>query len=296
MKKILFLVLLVVLVTVGGYYWKSSRPRSIPKGKIKVVVSGYVPYTLAKQLAGDRLDLEMLLPPGAEPHGFEPAPGSLVSVHRADAFFYVSDRLEPWVKDVLGAVGPNTRVVMLASAVSDETDPHVWMNFDAVRAMAHTLAQSFGELDPAHAPVYLQNLERFETEIKELDKKFSQTLASCESREMVHIGHLAFGALARRYQLELTSLTGSSHDGEHSVRRLAGLVKHIRKRKIHALFTEEAVSPRLAQAVAVETGTEILPLYTIEHVSKTDFNQSVTYRELMLRNLDNLQRGLVCKK
>ncbi|MBR4592324.1 MAG: zinc ABC transporter substrate-binding protein, partial [Elusimicrobiaceae bacterium] len=50
----------------------------------------------------------MLLPPGAEPHAFEPTPGSMVLVHRADAFVYISDWLEPWVKDILGAAGKKT--------------------------------------------------------------------------------------------------------------------------------------------------------------------------------------------
>ncbi|MBQ8032854.1 MAG: zinc ABC transporter substrate-binding protein, partial [Elusimicrobiaceae bacterium] len=62
-----------------------------------------------------------------------------------------------------------------------------------------------------------------------------------------------------------------------------------------AIFTEDTLSPRLAKAVAQETGAQIFPLYPIEHISKTDFNANVTYAELMRRNLESLARGLQCQ-
>ena len=295
MKKILFAGVFLLLAGAGFYAWRKGVQGYVPPGT-QVVVSGYVPYTLAKQLSGGLLEVAMLLPPNAEPHSFEPAPGSLVQVHKADVFIYVSNRLEPWVQDVLGAAGKNTRVVELAAALPQPDEPHVWMDFGQVVDMARIVSAVLAETDPAHAPQYRENLTRFEQEIAVLDRDFADTLKNCQSREIVHIGHLAFSALAKRYNLSLTALAGTSHDGEHSVRKLAGLVKHIRDKHVTALFTEEAVSPRLASAVADETGTEILTLYTIEHVTKEDFDRSVTYGQLMRRNLDSLQKGLKCRK
>ena len=261
-----------------------------------VVVSGYVPYTLVREISGGQVKPEMLLPPGAEPHSFEPAPGSMVAVHNARAFIYVSDALEPWVKDVLGAAGPQTRVTALAENLPPQADPHVWMDFDNMRQLARTVADVLTGMDPDNASFYEENLKQFEQKIAALDNDFSRQLFSCESREVVHVGHLAFGALAKRYHLSLTALTGTSHDGEHSPRKLAELIKHIRRSHVKALFTEDALSPRLAQTVAAETGTQILPLYTVEDISKDDFARGVTYEELMRRNLESLTRGLSCKK
>lgn len=294
MKKVIFvLVFVFVLVVVGGVISRfSSRQSVVPA----VVTSGYVPYVLAKQLSNGRLPIEMLLPPGAEPHSFEPAPGSMVAVHNARAFIYVSDKLEPWVKDMLGAVGKNTQVVALADYAAPSDDPHVWMDFGAVVDMARGLTQTLTKLDPNNAPIYEKNLKQFEQEIAVLDMDFARGLSSCESREVVHIGHLAFGALAKRYHVSLIALTGSSHDGEHSAQKLIDLVKFIRAKQIKALFSEDAVSPRLAETVAAETSAQIFPLYTVEHISKDDFNRGATYAELMRRNLESLQQGLVCKK
>jgi len=294
MKKWIIGVIAAVLVL--GVYVGLRRSPDRTSGRVQVVTSGYVPYTLARQIGGEWVDVIQLLPPGAEPHGFEPTPGSMVAVHRADVFLYVSDRLEPWVKDVLGAAGKRTHTVELAQGVSSGDDPHVWMDFGSAVEMARTLTGTLVLADPAHAADYRANLALLERDIAVLDRDFARVLASCKHQEIVHIGHLAFGALARRYKLSLTALAGTSHEGEHSARKLADLVKQVRGKNIPALFTEDAVSPRLAEAVAAETGAEILPLYTVEHVSKNDFNNGVTYVELMRRNLDSLQRGLVCEK
>lgn len=293
MKKSILILLVIMVLAAVCLIRFSAKKSAVPSA---VVTSGYVPYTLVKQIGGGLLPVEMLLPPGAEPHSFEPSPGSMVAVHNARAFVYVSDALEPWAKDVLGAVGKKTRVVNLSQAVAPSQDPHVWMDFGAVVDMARALEKALSEMDPDNASIYEKNLKQFEQEVAVLDMDFARALSSCESREVVHIGHLAFGALAKRYHLSLMALAGTSHDGEHSAQKLIDLTKHIRAKHIQSLFTEEAVSPRLAQTVAAETGAQIFPLYTIEDISKDDFSNGVTYAQLMRRNLDSLQQGLVCKK
>lgn len=290
-KRIWVLIFVFVIAGLGLIRFFHKTPVSAA-----VITSGYVPYTLARQLSGGLLPIEMLLPPGAEPHSFEPSPGSMVAVHNARAFVYVSDTLEPWVKDVLGAAGKTTRIVNLSQSAAPSADPHVWMDFGAAVDMARALTQVFSELDPHHASVYEKNLKQFEQEVAVLDMDFAHALASCESHDVVHIGHLAFGALAKRYHLSLTALAGTSHDGEHSAQKLIDLIKHIRTKQIKSLFTEEAVSPRLAQTVAGETGAQLFPLYTLEDISKDDFASGATYAQLMRRNLESLQQGLVCQK
>ncbi len=295
MKRILIYITLVVLVAAGSaYLFRSSPSADKPQG-LTVVASGYVPYALARAIGGDEISLQMMLPPGAEPHAFEPTPGSLVTVHGADVFVYVSDKIEPWVKDVLGAAGKQTRVVKLADGLPPSDDPHVWMDFDNMRTMARTLAEVLRQVDPAHAALYQENLTRFENDIQKLDEDFVRVLARCERRDVIHVGHLAFSGLAKRYKLSLAALAGTSHEGEHSVQKLAEIVKLIRSRQIPVVFTEEEVSPRLAQTVAAETGAKLLPLYTVEHISKDDFNSAATYSDLMRRNLENLKQGLVCQ-
>lgn len=293
MKKTFFV--LIILAVLGILFWGVSRPETQADGRISVVVSGYVPYTFAKQIGGDKIALSMLLPANAEPHAFEPAPGDMVAVRRADVFAYVSPRLEPWAKDVLSAAGPDTLAVEAAASIPPSDDPHIWMDFQNAGKIAAALADAFSQKDPENAAYYQENLAAFQQELSGLSEAYQRTLKNCQSREVVHVGHLAFKNLTKNYNLSLSALAGSSHDGEHSARKLADLVKFIRQKNVKTIFTEETLSPRLSAAVAEETGAQIVPLYTVEHVSKEDFDRGVTYTELMRRNLESLQRGLACK-
>ena len=294
LPAVLFLLVAALL------WWLSLAPRRhqapVKDGeKPRVVVSGYVPYTLTKQLAGEQAEISMLLPVNAEPHSFEPTPGSLVTVKNADIFVYVSDQIEPWAKDVLASAGDQTAVVQAARYATSSEDPHVWMDFDNTQKIARAIVSVLVQKDPAHRAVYQENLKAFEQELKELDQAYRKNLASCQSRQVVHIGHLAFGNLTKNYDLSLLALAGSSHGGENSIRRVTELIKFIKENQVRAIFTEETLSPRLSAAVAQETGAQVLPLYTVEHVSKDDFDHGVTYGELMRRNLKSLQRGLGCQ-
>ncbi len=297
MRKHLFSILF--LLAAGAIWWASIsstvRNPVVDNNNPVLVTSSYVPYTLAKELAGEYVNVLMLLPPGAEPHAFEPTPGALITLKHANAFVYISNQLEPWAADLANVAAEKAPVIKLADSVPAGADPHVWMNLENVQLLAAQIAQILTQMDPAHAETYQQNLAKFDKEIDELAREFQTVLANCKSREVVHIGHLAFKNLTDAYGLTLTSLAGTSHNGEHSAKKLAALVNQIKTKNISAIFTEDTLSPRLAQAVSAETGAQILPLYPIEHISKKDFNQNVTYAELMRRNLESLTRGLQCQ-
>lgn len=296
MRKHLLSILFVLVA--GAIWWVSIsstvRNPVADNDNPVLVTSGYVPYTLAKELAGDNVNVLMLLPPGAEPHAFEPTPGALIMLKHAHAFVYLSDDLEPWAADLAKVVTEKTPVIKLADSVPAPADPHVWMNLENAKWLAAQIAKVLVQIDPAHELAYGENLAKFDHEISTLQEEFKNTLVNCRSREVVHVGHLAFKNLTDLYGLELTALAGTSHDGEHSAKKLAQLVEQIKKSGVQAIFTEETLSPRLAKAVAQETGAQILPLYPIEHISKKDFNENVTYATLMRRNLESLKRGLLC--
>lgn len=296
MRKLLLFILFLGIAAILWHFFVSPAERKAYEDNTRplVVVSGYVPYTLTKQLAGNGVNLLMLLPPGAEPHAFEPTPGALISLKKAAAFIYISDELEPWANDLAQAAGPQTRVVQLAQTLPKTGDPHLWMNIQNTQQLATEIARVLTQINPAAQTQYQANLEKLNQELTQLDRDFKTRLAACKSHQVVHIGHLAFKNLTDTYGLTLTALAGTSHDGEHSAKKLASLIKEIKHKNIRTIFTEETLSPRLAQTVAQETGAQILPLYPIEHISKTDFNAAVTYTDLMRRNLDSLTRGLQC--
>lgn len=290
----------ILLALVGFCLWWLQVPDTVQrknpaqeKEKLHVVASGYVAYALTREIAGERADVTMLVPPGVEPHHFEPTPGAIIAVEKSDLFVYLSPQAEPWTIDILqGTAGVRA---VAAAPVEIGEDPHIWMNPYGALSMSKQIAAALSKADPQHKAVYQQNVKHFEQAMKKLHADFLAGLSNCQNREVVHVGHLAFRQLADAYGLELQSLSGTSHQGEHSVYKLTGLVRQVRKKHIPAIFTEQLLSPELAAAIAQEAHVQVLPLFTIEEVSKTDFEQGVTYEELMRRNLEQLKKGLKCQ-
>lgn len=295
-RSLTALVLLGVLLC-AVWWWQGSddaAPSAARRAgeKLQVAASGYVAYALAREIGGGDVQTVQLVPPGTDPHSFEPTPGAIIAVDKADVFVYVSEQAEPWTGDILRGLSL-TRAVE-AGPVDADTDPHTWMTPYGALAMARRIAAAFTKADPSHKAQYQARLRAFEKNMETLHTDFVSGLAHCQNRDVIYVGHLAFGALADSYGLRAQPLTGTSHQSEHSVRKLAGLVRQIRRKKVPAIFSEALLPPALAQTLAQEAGVRVLPLYTIEDISKADFDHGVSYETLMRRNLTHLREGLVC--
>ncbi|MDR0646095.1 MAG: zinc ABC transporter substrate-binding protein [Elusimicrobiota bacterium] len=262
--------------------------------KIKVAVSGYLPYTLAKSIFADTAEIQMLMPPAAGVHSFEPSPKNALQIKNADFFFYISDRIEPWAKSLSDGVG--TIGIALAYNLPDinPKDPHYWMSFQNAAAMAGNMAFITSEKFPQLKPVILGNADRFENEMQLLDKLYKQLLSNCKTRDIYHIGHNAFGYIARKYNLNFQPLNGSLSESEPAAAQMANMIKEIKDKKTDYIFSEKIINPKLASVIAAESGAKILNLYAVEDITKEEFEKETSYTQFMMMNLENLVKGLAC--
>jgi zinc transport system substrate-binding protein len=276
----------------------ACKDKNIERGdsnpKIKVAVSGYLPYTLAKSIFADTAEIQMLMPPSAGAHSFEPSPKNALQIKNADFFFYVSDRIEPWAKSLYD--GADTTAIALAYNLPDITpkDPHYWMSFENASKMADNMAEAAIKKYSQLSLILLKNSAEFETETKLLDKLYKQLLSNCKTRDIYHIGHNAFGYIARKYNLSFQPLNGSLSESEPAAAQMARMIKEIKDKKTDYIFSENIVNPKLASVIAAESGAKILNLYAIESITKEEFEKEISYRQFMMMNLENLVKGLGC--
>ena len=280
----------VLLFCVAVFLISCSKKQE-DTGHLNIAVSSYVPYSFAKSVLGDAANLTMLIPPGMEPHAFEPIPKTIKELKRAQIFFYISNTLEPW------ALKLDKNAVMLAKNLPLvlPQDPHVWMSFDNAEIMVQNLGNYVINTRPDFETQIKQNLFAFSKEMESLKYLYSKILPTCQSRTIYHIGHLAFGYIASAYNLEFKALFSADMDQEPSAKEIALLIKEIKDNNVKDIFLEEQLNPALAQTISKETGAKILMLNTVENISKQEFSEGKTYQTLMLENLKNLAIGLNCK-
>ena len=285
---------------------------------LQVVTTLFPLYDFARTIAGDKAQVTMLLPPGVEPHTFEPKPEDMIRISHAGLFVYTSKYMEPWAEKIITGIDSKTlrvvnageRVTYRAGGGDDEhghghehghehgqkgMDPHVWLDFTNAALMVDAILDGFVAADPGHAPEYRRNAETLKTRLAALDKRYRSELSSCSTRKLLHGGHYTFGYLARRYDLEYHALSGISSDSEPSAERMAGLVREIRSSGAKYLFAEELLSPRLTETLAQEAGVGVLMLHGAHNLSRDDLSRNVSFFDLMERNLQQLQKGLQCR-
>ena len=277
--------------------------------KIVVVTTNFPLYDMARSIGGDKADVSLLLPPGVEPHAFEPTPGDIVRINEADMFVYTGRFMEPWAAGVVkGATNSKLLVVdassgvQLATASSRNTgehagapDPHIWLDFADAKIMAMNIKAAFEARDREHADFYEKTAGEYAIRLDRLDKQYRDALSSCRSREIVYGGHYAFGYLAARYGLKYIAAQGLSPDAEPSARDLTSLVDQIRKDGVTYVFYEELTSPKIAETVARETKAKLLLLNAAHNIARDQRDRGVTFFEIMTQNLENLKTGLGCK-
>ncbi|MGA3175079.1 MAG: zinc ABC transporter substrate-binding protein [Syntrophorhabdales bacterium] len=287
--------------------------------RLTVVTTLFPLYDFARNVGGRKADVSLLLPPGVEPHSFEPKPGNLLRLQKADIFVYTGDFMEPWATVLIEGVQrpdlivvDSSRGVALRSRLQAEgplgggkapggggpgtpIDPHIWLDLANAKIIVENILAAFVKKDPAGRAFYEKNAESYKSRLSELDERFRKGLASCRTRLFVHGGHYAFNYLAARYGLTYISVYGPTPDREPSPRHLAEIVQEMKRRNIKYIFYEELLRPRMAQTIAQETGARLLPLNGGHNVTKEELERGVSFISILERDLDNLKVGLQCR-
>jgi zinc transport system substrate-binding protein len=293
-----------------------TRPESAPPGaaKLQVVTSLFPLYDFVRSIGGDQVEVSLLLPPGVEAHSFDPKPADILRVNRAGLFIYTNKAMEAWAMTIAASVDP-ARVTIVDASIGarllparghedegkghgDERgaiDPHLWLDFANAKIMVGNIARAMAAKDPAHSALYLANAATYGDRLDRLDNDYRSALALCKKRTLLQGGHFALGYLADRYHLDYHAAVAGNPEAEPTAAAMAALVKEMRRQDLHYLFSEELVSPKLAQTIAAEGGGTVLLLSAGHNVSRADFDSKVTFIEIMERNLKNLQIGLECQ-
>ena len=273
----------------------SSPDDDQTSGEIRVAVSLEIFADMVRNVAGDRADVEALLPSGAETHTYELPPNRVARVARADITFINGLGLEEASEDVIrnSTSGP---VIELADGLpvldaGDEDDqsggnPHLWLNVQLAARYVETIRDALIELDPAGRADYQSNAKAYLDELAVLDEEFVVAVEAipAENRKLVTF-HDAYPYMAERYGLEVTAVVVPSPGQEPSAQAIADLVRDIEG--LPAVFKEPQFNAEVLELAAEDTGVQVLDLLSDAYVDGVD-----TYVDLMRFNMNQLLEGL----
>jgi zinc transport system substrate-binding protein len=298
------------------FYACHSQEKSVDgQKKIKVETTLFPLYDFARNIGGDKVNVNLLLPPGVESHAFEPRPADIKRIHDSDIFLFTSKYMEPWVGNLLKGIDTrNLTIIDTSKGItllqtssnhmdemhshgneSASPDPHIWLDLSNAIKMVETIATEFIARDPQNGDLYMKNSNEYKKRLEELDKKYKDGLSRCKKKVIIHAGHFAFGYLTKRYGIKYVSAyRGFSPDAEPTPKRLVEITKNVRDYGVKYIYYEELVAPKLAHVIAKETGCGLLLLHGAHNLTREEMERGSTFISLMENNLENLKVGLQC--
>ncbi len=264
---------LIVLVIAGcGGAAGTAEP-----GQIRVVATTTQIADFARIVGGGRAKVVQILQPNTDPHEYEPRPSDVLSSAGAGVVFENGDNLDRWMRDIVKQAAGHPRVVDLGVGVpvklpgessgpeASRYDPHWWHDPRNAEAAIDAIRDALTRANPGAKTVYSHNAAVYLAKLRALDSG----IAACVQRvptaqRKLVTDHDAFGYFAHRYGIRVVGavIPSQTTQAQPSARGVARLVRLIRHEHVKAVFPESSINPKLAQAIARETGaTSNLTLY-----------------------------------
>lgn len=329
MKKLLKK-LWVLLLCAGILAGCGARASDAPDdAQLRIVTTLFPYYDFARAIVGDRADVTLLLSPGREAHSFEPTPQDAETISHADVFVYNGGESEVWVAQMLDAAGEKIGTVLRmmdyvsplekGTVYTDSSeegfgeeapdaeesrnrdgdgdaiayDEHIWTSPRNAAILCGALCDALCSADPANAEAYRDNCAAYVAELESLDSSFAALRGRAARDILVFADRMPFLYFCEAYGLRYrAAFPGCSSDTEPSLATLSSLIDLVTEEQIPVVYTVDLDSRKIAETVAEATGAEIETLYSMQTLSRADFDAGETYLTLMERNYQALVRGL----
>jgi len=292
------IIAIIVVIPLSSYsVWASDSSLQIRETtnltKLQAIASFYPLYEFAQQVGQDKVNVQLLVPEGVEPHDWEPTIQDVQLIQKSDFIIINGFGFENWVES-LGEMNYQGIVVDSSNQIiknNDEksilfnNDPHIWLNPILAKTQVQTIADEFSKSDPQNKKFYQKNAQSYMIELDKLDSKIRNDLSTC-SQDFIAF-HDAFSYFAYEYNLhQHTILSSNDPHSEPTAKTLENIINTARELEINIIFTEDTIDPRVSNVIANEINGKVLVLSPLE------ISGDGNYISRMTENLDNLKEAL----
>lgn len=302
--KRLIAILLCLCLMLCGCTAQPEKPHD--ETKLQIVCTSFPAYDFAREIAGDRAELTLLIKPGSEVHSYEPTPKDMIRIQESDLFICNGGESEQWAKTL---ITPELNTIYMMGCVDTveesadgiynaedgepELDEHVWTSpLNAIK-ISEEICNALCKLDTDNAEAYKTNFTAYKAQLMVLDREFRQVIKNSGKHTLVFADRFPMRYFALEYGLDCyAAFPGCSSETEPSAKTVAYLIDRVREDKIPAVLYMEFSNQKMADVICEDTGCKKLPFYSAHSVSAEQFEQGVSYLDLMRINLNSLKEAL----
>lgn len=309
---------MVLMISMTGCT-KSSEGEKKDEGTekdIKIVATLFPQYDFAREIAGEKAEVEMLMDPGVESHTYEPTPADIIEIGNSNLFIYTGENMEPWANTIIESIdNKDVKVLDVSKGITlekdghhqdeheeehkeheehnHEIDPHIWTSPINAMKMVSNIVESLSEIDPDNSDYYKSNGDAYLEKLTNLDNSFRDLMKSAKRNKIIIGDRFAMNYFTEEYDIEWEAAFDScAANSEPSVKVIKDLIEDIKEESIPVVYYCELSNMKVAKSLQAETGVDILELHSCHTVTKEDFQSGITYIDIMTRNLENLKAGV----
>lgn len=287
--------------------------------KLSVVAVNFPQYDFVRQIAGDNVDLKLLIQPGTEVHDYDPTPQDLIAVQDCDLFIYVGGESDAWVEDILQSSSKSSDNILVMMDCVDkyneetqegmteehdgeehsesdddsEYDEHIWTSPKNAIKITDAICEKLSVLDSNNAKTYEKNRLNYIRKLSTLDNTFSEIVENASNKTLIFGDRFPFLYFVREYGLNYyAAFPGCSHESEPTASTMSFLIDKAKADKASVVFYIEFSDGKTADIICEETGAKKLLFHSCHNVTKEQFDNGVTYLQLMEQNAENLKEAL----
>lgn len=302
--KALFAVLFALLASgCGGAYVSDNR--------IDIVCSSFPSYDFARNIAGDKARVTLLLPPGADSHSYDPKPADIIAVQNADLFICGGGESDEWVKRILGSVDfPEEKILKMTDCVEaveeehdhehnhshsheHEIDEHVWTSPENAAKICAEIRDVLCAADSGNNEYYTENYSVYEAQLRGLDAELRQIGENAVRHTLVFGDRFPFRYLTDAYGFEWeAAFPGCAEMTEPSAKTVCRLIDFVRSEDIPIVFYVEFSNHKICDTIAAETGAKPMLLHSAHNLTAQEFESGIGYIDIMKENIKAIREAL----
>jgi len=274
-------------------------------GQIEVVATTTQIGDWVREVGGGAVAVDQILQPNTDPHSYEPRPSDVAGAAAAKLVFASGDGLDEWIGQVVSDSGSDARVVDLGASVPERLpgessgaeasryDPHWWHDPRNAEAAVREIERRLAAADPSRRRLFERNARAYLARLRALDAGIARCFASVPpSQRKLVTDHDAFGYFADRYGIDVVGavIPSQTTEGQASAKDLSALAELIEREHVEAIFPESSLSPKVAEAIASQTGASAS--YTLYgDTLGPEGSGGATYLRMEAANADAMVRG-----
>jgi zinc transport system substrate-binding protein len=306
----------------------TSAPASEEKrdGKLTVYTTIYPLEYFSERIGGDTVNVESIMPAGADAHTYEPTSKTMLELAEADLFLYNGLNLEPFAEKAEETLAEENAVIVNVgehvdveagshkghsheeeTATKDEhaheeettegghdhggVDPHIWIDPMMAVEIANVVKDELVALNPDEEETYNENFDALKADLETLDGDF-HAMADAAVQKEILVSHAAYGYWEDSYGIEQISVAGLSPTEEPSQKELKEIADTATKHGIKYIIFEQNITPKAAKVIQKEIGAESLRLHNLATLTEKDVENGEDYFSIMDQNIETLKTAM----